>query len=348
MRRAILTDEHIIGEPGDAYLLKHLAWSYAIAGALQAAVRVGLFDALAVGLTTVDAVAHSCAMDRGNTEKLLVACTAMGLVDKEGELYHNTPASDRYLVSGRAGYQGELIEHQARQWVRWGEIDHFVRTGARGPRELAVRESQGTAERDRERWIWMMAMHNIAMSGQGDALVRALDLSECQHLCDVGGGPGTYALFLCQKWPQLTATVLDLPQTRSIAESIIDAFELGHRVRFRAADYLEDDYGRENGAVLLSGVLHGETPSDCKEMLGKAFDSLAPGGQVMVQEVLLNEQKTGPLLPALFSLHMSYGASYSGSEIAGWMEEAGFVAVQVHPLHGYSWLNGLVVGRKPG
>jgi len=340
------SEDNVVGQPGPAHIFKHMIWSYAITGTLLAAVRVNLFTALAEGPATAGESAARCGTHPYNTEKLLVACTAMGLLEKEGGTYRNTACADHYLVHGRPAYQGDLIEHIGRQWTRWGEIEDFVRTGERGPGEAASRSSKGPSERQADHRIWIAVMHNIAMSGQANALAEALDLSGCRHLCDVGGGPGTYALVLCQKYPELTATVLDLAETEPISHEIIASFGLADRVKFRAAGYLEDDYGLDNDVVLLSGVLHGETPQDCRKMLRKAWDSLMPDGLVVVQEILLNDGRTGPLLPALFSLHMTYGSSYTGREIAGWMVEVGFDPAEVRPLAGYAWLNAIVVGKK--
>jgi hypothetical protein len=339
------SDDHLLGKPGPAYFFQHLIWGYAITGTLLAAVRVDLFTALAAGPASPAEVAARCRTHSLSTEKLLVACAAMGLLEKDGDLYHNTPFADRHLVWGRPAYQGELVEHLGRQWTRWCEIDRFVRTGERGPQELAEGEMMTYLEYQEDHRVWILAMHNIAMGGQAEALADALDLSGRRLLCDVGGGPGTYALVLCQRYPQLQAVVLDLPETEPIAKEIIASFNLADRVGFRAADYLRD-YGQGYDVMLLSGVLHGETPADCRVMLRKAYDSLAPGGLAVVQETLLNDEKTGPLLPALFSLHMTYGASYAGGEIAGWMAEVGFTDVEVRPLKGYAWLNGVVVGTK--
>jgi hypothetical protein len=347
MRATILSDEEIIGGPGPAYVFKHLVWSYAITGTLLAAVRINLFGALASAPASAAGLAQRSRTDLRNTEKLLVACTALGLLDKKGDLYANTSFANRYLVPRRPHYQGDVVEHQSRQWVRWGEIEHFVRTGQRGPGESAWRHSRSPAERAEDHRVYLMAMHEIAMSSQAESLGEALDLGACRRLCDVGGGPGTYALVLCQQNPGLTATVIDLPKTEPIARELIASFGLEDRVSFRSGDYLQDDYGEGNDVVLLSGVLHGETAEDCREMLRRARASLAPGGRVVVQETLLNEEKSGPLLPALFSLHMTYGASYSSAEISNWLEETGFKRVEVRPLSGYSWLNGLVIGRKP-
>lgn len=144
------------------------------------------------------------------------------------------------------------------------------------------------------------------------------------------------------------AGLIDLAQTEPITREIIHSFGLEERVGFRSRDFLRDSYGEGNDVVLLSGVLHGQPASDCLLMLRKAHEALAPGGLVAVQELLLTEEKDGPLLPALFSLHMTRGAAYTGSEIAGWMGSAGFTGTEVRHLSGYSWMNGLVLGRKAG
>jgi hypothetical protein len=48
----------------------------------------------------------------------------------------------------------------------------------------------------------------------------------------------------------------------------------------------------------------------------------------MVHEFLLDEDKTAPMTAALFAVHMLVmtegGRAYSRSEIAGWIDRAGF------------------------
>ncbi|MEW6046136.1 MAG: methyltransferase [Bacillota bacterium] len=335
-----------IGQPGPLHDFYHLVWSYTVTGALMAANRLGVFTALASGPASGAEVAARCGTRPDWTEKLLVACLALGLVDRRDGRYRNTPFADRYLVQGRPEYQGEIIEHQAR-WERWQELDYYIRTGQRGPREARDKAEMSESDRAEAHRTWILAMHNIAMAGQAEALANALDVSGRRLLFDVGGGPGTYAAVLCQRHPELRAVVLDLPETMPIAREVVARFNLLDRIELRAGDYLKDGYGEGNDVVLLSGVLHGETPDDCRLMLRKAHESLKPGGLVAVQEILINDDRTGPLLPALFSLHMTFGAAYTGREIADWLQASGFVDVQVRPLAGYSWLNALIVGVKP-
>lgn len=338
--------DNFLGEPGEVYYFQHIIWAYTFTGVLMAANKIEIFTVLAHRPATLEEIVTECGTHPVSTEKLLIACLAMGLVERSNECYKNTPFADRYLVKGRPEYLGNIIAHQ-HLWERWQELDYFVTTGHRGPKEAQIRTTLIEEEKLEAHRNWMLAMHNLAMSGQAEALTSALDLSGRQLLCDVGGGPGSYALFLCKRYPQLRAIVLDLAETETTAKEMIRTFGLEDRVEFRVADYLHHDYGKGNDVVLLSGVLHGVEPDKCRQMVRKAFDSLTPSGLVVVQEILLNDEKTGPLLPAVFSLHMTYGAAYTGQEITSWMQEIGFISIKIQPLTGYDWLNAIITGEKP-
>ena len=74
-------------------------------------------------------------------------------------------------------------------------------------------------------------------------------------------------------------------------------------------------------------------PEKSKDLLRKAYDSLVPGGLVVVRESLLNDEGTSPLPTVLFSLnmmlHTGEGQSYSGAEVMSLMEDVGFVEPKV-------------------
>ena len=84
-------------------------------------------------------------------------------------------------------------------------------------------------------------------------------------------------------------------------------------------------------------------------MLAKAYQSLNPGGLVVVHEGLVDRDKTSPLGAVLFSLNMlvntGEGESWSAEEIISWMEECGFVQPEVRPLP-ERFGTALVIGRK--
>lgn len=82
-------------------------------------------------------------------------------------------------------------------------------------------------------------------------------------------------------------------------------------------------------------------------MLGKAFDALGPSGRLVIQDFILNTEKTGPRTGALFALNMLVGTraggSYSGEEYSEWLRKVGFEAVERIHLPGPT---DLVVARR--
>ena len=89
------------------------------------------------------------------------------------------------------------------------------------------------------------------------------------------------------------------------------------------------------------------TPEKCRFLTGKSFESLRPGGHILIHEMLYNDEKTGPFPIAAFSMIMlgwTEGEQYSGKEISEMLREAGFGNIQVRPTFGY-W--GIVTAQKP-
>src|SRR6185295_12893071 len=88
----------------------------------------------------------------------------------------------------------------------WQRLDESVRSGR--PVELEDRPFGFDKDRD-PLHNWIVGMHEMGVAGHADLVASAVSLDECGSLLDVGGGPGTYSIYLCQKFPQLQATIVD-------------------------------------------------------------------------------------------------------------------------------------------
>ena len=89
--------------------------------------------------------------------------------------------------------------------------------------------------------------------------------------------------------------------------------------------------------VLMSGMMHRETPESCRRLLAKAFGALEAGGLVVVSDVFFDdEEKTSPPFSTLFALNMmltsDHGSAHAQSEMADWTAEAGFTGVELAPF----------------
>lgn len=323
--------------------LLQLSGSYWSTCALHAGVKLGVFTQLEGAPLTAQEVAHRLDCDPRGTAMLLDALTALALLKKRDDRYVTTPFATAHLSKTAPGYMGHIIMHHHHLMGGWTRLHEAVQNG--GP----VRESvaQGTDESVRESFL--MGMFNLA-SLLAPRIAQAIDLSGCRTLLDLGGGPGTYAIHFCLANPGLSAAVYDLPTTRTFAEGTIDRFDLSQRITFTAGDYHVDPVPSGFDAAWLSHVMHADGPAACAALLRKAVAALTPGGVLMVQEFILDDDKAGPSFPALFSLNMLLGTeageSYSGSELAAMMREAGLTDVHRLVLDLPNGA-GVLSGRKP-
>jgi acetylserotonin N-methyltransferase len=63
------------------------------------AVRLGVFDQLAAAPQSSAALSVRLSADRGALSRLLDGCVALGLLERQGEVYANTVAAGRFLTS---------------------------------------------------------------------------------------------------------------------------------------------------------------------------------------------------------------------------------------------------------
>jgi hypothetical protein len=101
-------------------------------------------------------------------------------------------------------------------------------------------------------------------------------------------------------------------------------------------------------AVLLSGVLGDFDAAGRRRLLAVARGLVKPRGTIIVSETLLDDDRRGPLLPALLALNMLLatrgGDNFTGGEIVAMLTEAGFVDANVH-RNGDKGVRDLVVAR---
>jgi len=303
-------------EVGWAIELVEQSWIYRASRVVQAASGAGVFERLAQGPATAADVARDKGLDAGMLDRVLIACAAMGLVARQGPAWRLTPKAEATLVPGAPCYQGSTLAHSAGVWGFWNDLPHVLRGEGGASAFAAEGESRGIrSHRD-----FILAMHNMAMAGRAAEVADRVDLRGRRTLLDVGGGPGSYAMALCERNPGLAATVMDLPETVAIAREVIAGLGMADRVRAEVGDWNQPAYGSGYDAVLLGNILHG--PASQAEMkLAKARRALADGGLLIVQDFLLNAEKTGPLTPALFNVMIG---AFSVPELVDRVRAAGF------------------------
>jgi precorrin-6B methylase 2 len=188
-------------------------------------------------------------------------------------------------------------------------------------------------------------MHSISMA-PASAWPGILDLSEHRVFLDVGGGSGAHSITAAAKWPELEAIVLDLPFVCEVAEELVAAAGLDGRIRTHPADMWRAPFPPAD-VHFYSQIFHDHPLSRCRTLARKSFDSLSPGGRIVVHEMLLDEDETGPFAVATIGVAMlllTQGQQFTAPQLHALLEEVGFEGVEVVPTFGH-WQ--LVTGRKP-
>ena len=307
--------------------LMGLASGHVEARIVQSAVELKVFDAVEARPLSAIAAAAQLQLNERALELLLNALTALGLLAKLGEQFALTEISRRYLLRNSPHYVGGMIGFDAMLWRAWERLPDAIRTGLPARPPNMYQADPGETE------IFISAMDSLVKArGDTDVLVSAIDWRNIGTLLDVGSGPATYPIALCQRFLQLRAAIVDLPGTLKITGRFVADANLAARIDLIPADYRSDPIPRTYDAILLSNIIHGENENRNAALMRKLAANLTPRGRLIVKDHILDDSRAEPAVGAIFSLLMLLttdgGRCYSFAEIVAWMKQAGLDCVE--------------------
>ncbi|MBW4700955.1 methyltransferase [Micromonospora sp. RL09-050-HVF-A] len=319
---------------------------------LAVGVEFGLFTKLAGGRTvTVAEAAAEFGLDERPADLLLSASASLGLLERAGDGYRNSELAEQFLVEGRPYYFGAQVRYSdLRTYLPW----HRVGEALRGNRPLTWDPQQqdslfDTTDQELVAQFWDAMFATSRFTAR--ALADAYDFGAHRRLLDVGGGAGAFPIEFCLRLPHLRATILDLPHVCVRAGERIAEAGLTDRISAVPGDFLADPALPDgHDVILLSMILHDWDEPTNRALLARCFAALPPGGVVVISELLLNDERTGPPEAALMGMNMLVetegGKNYSGAEYRAWLTDAGFVDVRTVPFEAPG-ANGAVLARRP-
>jgi SAM-dependent methyltransferase len=307
--------------------LFELTNAYQPACVLMAAAELDLFTALAQAPRSAAELAAAVRGDLRATAILADALAALGLIEKRDGRYAPAPGTLETLAPGGARSIHAMLLHRAncmRSWAQLAAVVHSGRPAEDAPSILG-------AQADLQSFIEAMAVGNREAAPR---LVGALELPAFGHLLDVGGGPGTWTIAFLRKHPQARATLYDLPDVIPIARRHLEAAGLTERVRLVGGDFMRDE-SLPTGADLawVSAIVHQNSRAENRALFHKIHAALAPGGHLLIRDMVMDAAHTAPLAGALFAVNMLVrtrgGGTYSFEELGEDVRAAGFGDVRV-------------------
>jgi 2-polyprenyl-3-methyl-5-hydroxy-6-metoxy-1,4-benzoquinol methylase len=299
-------------------------WSGPAFWSVHAALKLGLFEALAEGTRTEDQLAQLLGADPRGVRILLGVLESLGYVSRSDSQYRNTTATAKWLLdSGALNLSPFFLYWGALMQEFMPRLADSVRTG----------DDVGLYE-----WLefhpevsrnFQEAMAQIARF-IADDIARALTVPPAAaRLLDIGGGHGAYSITLCRSTPGLSAVILDSEQALVAGRRAIDEAGMSARIDVHEGDFLRGDLPSGFDVALLFNIVHGLSHDENIGLLRKVRAALKPGGQVAILEQTHNIAplpltNTVSHLLSLVYYHTVGGQVYTADEMQSWLNEAGF------------------------
>ncbi len=327
--------------------LASLAGGHAEARAIQVALKLKLFEALAAAEQDEASLAGAIQCDRRACGLLANALAALNLLEKKAGRYILAPVARRFLLESSPEYLGHMILFDAALFPVWARLEDAVRSGK------PIRQPDMFQSDPGQTRLFILAMDSLTRA-RGDAryLAEHIDLSAVATIADVGGGPGTYLVEFLRRRPRLRGAIYDLPGTLKVARDILARSEPWalERIELREVDYLTDELPGPQDVLFMSNIIHSEDVPTNEELMRKCWRALEPGGRLIIKDHIMNRELTEPRAGAVFSLCMllnTRGRDYSFEEVAGWLAAAGFAGIEEQTLPSPLFTSSLVLARKP-
>lgn len=319
--------------------IRDLASAFQKSRILLTAVELDIFTYTDKHLSLADDIAEKIGTDPKATERLMNALAAMGFLRKVHGKFYNTEPASQFLVKGKPDYMGGLL-HSANMWNNWHTLTDAVKEGT------CIKKERAHIVNDDSREAFIAAMHYRAVK-HAEIIAYMLDLKGTTKMIDIGGGSGAFAMEFCRKNPGLKGVVFDLPHIIPITKRYVEEAGMAETIGFIEGDYLESDIGSGYDFIFMSAIVHINSYEQNKTLVKKCSEALNPGGQIVIVDFIMDEDKTNPLHGTFFSINMlvatECGDTYTDSEIRQWFLDAGVSKVE---RKNTSFGTSLMIGRK--
>ena len=327
----------------DTVRLQEIVQGFWRSGALMAAVELGLFTAVSKGAGTYPEAATALDITETNAERLMTACVTLELLelDAAGRM-SNAPDVERFLVEGSSRYAGPWMLFTKPSWNDWGQLSEKLKSKTV---DRLGKYGEFTVDRARE---YHKATYSIGL-GAGRRFSRHVDMSGRKRIMDLGGGSGAYSIVATQTYEGLNAVVLDLPAVVIVAKEFIAEHGLSDRVAAEACDFTADPFPTDCDVAVMASNLPIYSREIVGQVIQKAFDALLSGGEMHLIGETLDDDRRGPVGPALWGLSEAVigttGLAHTNGDCIGYFENAGFAEVSVNEFVPGALVR--VTGKKP-
>jgi acetylserotonin N-methyltransferase len=259
--------------------------------------------------------------------RLLEACVSLGLLEKDGDAYRNTPVAETYLKrKSPRTLTGYIQYSNLALYPMWRQLEDAVKEGSNRWNQV-FGLSGGPLfshffETEEKKHDFLMGMHGFGQISSS-LLVRAFDLSPFRRAVDLGGATGHLVLAAVEAYPGLSGAVFDLPPVVEFASQ----FTKGGKIDLIPGDFFADPLPPAD-LYCLGRILHDWTEAKIRLLLTKIYAGLPEGGGLLIAEKLLTPSNVSAHMQSLNMLICTEGRERSFEEYRTLLREIGFSRVE--------------------
>jgi cyclopropane fatty-acyl-phospholipid synthase-like methyltransferase len=188
-------------------------------------------------------------------------------------------------------------------------------------------------------------MHMRA-AAQAPAVIEKLPMKNVQSVLDIGGGSGAYSIAFANSGSAVRVDLLDLPSVLPFTAGYVKQAGLKDRIRLLPGNYHDYTFTEKYDLIFLSAIVHINSSEENSSLVMRCADVLNPGGCIVIQDHVMDADRTAPAAGAFFALNMlvatERGDTYTFEEMQGWMTAAGLRNISQIP----TFNNAMILGFK--
>jgi SAM-dependent methyltransferase len=300
--------------------------AFQLTRALEGAIKLDVFTAIAEGKTTAKALAESRQASERGMRILCDYLTVTGFLTKAGDKYGLTTDSAMFLDKRLPTYVGASVEFLLSPTIdqAFSDVAAAVRKGG-----TAISE-EGTMSHDNPVWVrFARAMQPLSfgVAQMLTGLVK-LDPDKKTKALDIAASHGMYGLAFAQQYPNLEVVAVDWANVLEVGRENAEKFGLADRWRALPGSVFDVDFGAKYDLVLIPNFFHHFDPPTNEKLMRKIHAALNEGGRAITVDFIPNEDRAEPPQAVAFALTMlvstAAGDAFTFAEYERMFANAGF------------------------
>jgi 2-polyprenyl-3-methyl-5-hydroxy-6-metoxy-1,4-benzoquinol methylase len=304
--------------------IMEMVWDFARPMLAEAALHLGVFDAMSQGARTVAQISGRTNASTRGIAALLDGLVGIGLIKRRGDQFTLAPDTAAFLVHGKPAFVGGLMKHVSRQLIGgWMDLAECVRSGK--PANPVNQEQTGGEFFAK----FVEDIFNMSFGSASAAAEAVLGNAQGDvSVLDIAAGSGVWGIAMAKRLPDVRVTAVDWPQVIPVTRRVAQQHGVAGQFDYVAGDILAADLGTGHHVATLGHILHSEGEARSRRLLKRVHEAMAPGGTIVIGEFLPDEGRQGPAIPLIFAVNMlvntEEGNTFTFRQIASWLKEAGF------------------------